>query len=185
MRDTVAGLRDARARERYDAVAIAFHWTVAALILFLGALGLLFGEIPRDARPFWINVHASVGLVYFVLVIARLFWRMTHQAPDPPADMGELTRLASLTAHRLLYVLMLAIPALGAVAYVWHGRVFDYGLFELNFGVASNRAVYRPAEEIHQLLAYGLFAVAALHASGALWHHHVRRDQVLMRMLGG
>jgi hypothetical protein len=34
--------------------------------------GLLFEDIPRDQRPFWINVHASVGLVYFALVAARL-----------------------------------------------------------------------------------------------------------------
>jgi cytochrome b561 len=103
MRDTVHGQSVARAPQRYDAAAVAFHWTVAALIRFLGALGLLFDDIPRGARPFWINVHASVCLVYFALVIARLGWRATH------------------------------------------------------------------------LLAYALFAVAALHAAAALWHHYIRR----------
>ena len=185
MRDTFAGQRAAPAPERYDVGAIAFHWTVAALILFLGALGLLFDDIPREARPFWINVHGTVGLVYFALVVARLSWRATHKAPDLPADIGEFTRRTSSAAHRLLYVLMLAIPVLGVVAYVWRGWAFDYGLFRLNFGVASNRSVYRPAQEIHQLLAYALFAVAAFHGAGALWHHYIRRDGVLMRMMPG
>ena len=63
MRDTVSRQSVASAPERYDAGAIAFHWTVAALIVFLGALGLLFDDIPRRSRPFWINVHGSVGLI--------------------------------------------------------------------------------------------------------------------------
>ena len=56
---------------------------------------------------------------------------------------------------------------------------------EVNFGVASNPGVFHPAEKIHQWLAYALFAVAALHAFAALYHHFVRRDSVLVRMLPG
>ena len=87
--------------------------------------------------------------------------------------------------HHLLYALMLVIPLIGIVAYVWHGRVFDYGLFQLNFGVAMNRGVFHPAEFVHQWLAYALFGLAGLHAAAALYHHFVRRDGILMRMLPG
>jgi cytochrome b561 len=172
------------APERYDGGAIAFHWTVAALIVFLGGLGLLFDHIPRESRPFWINVHGRVGLIYLAAVIARLAWRAGHRPPALPADIGEFSRRASSAAH-LLYVLMLVIPAAGIVAYVWHGRSFDYGLFQLNFGVPSNKAIFHPAEEIHQLLAYSLFAVVGLHVTAALWHQYVRRDGMLLRMLPG
>ena len=90
MRDIVnQGVTPAPAR--YGAGAVAFHWTVAGLIVFLGALGLLFDEIPREARPFWINVHVCVGLIYFALVIARLLWRATHKAPPLPPGVGEFS----------------------------------------------------------------------------------------------
>ena len=168
---------------RYDAGAIVFHWTVAALVLFLGGLGLLFDDIPRASRPFWINVHGSVGLVYLAAVIARLAWRAAHRPPPLPAGVGAFWRRASTGAHHLMYALMLAIPAAGIVAYVWHGRLFNYGLFQLNFGVPSNRVVSHPAEEIHQLLAYSLFALVGLHVAGALWHQYFQRDGVLSRML--
>ena len=171
--------------ERYDGGAVAFHWTVAALIVFLGILGLLFDEMPRDIRPFWINVHASVGLVYFVLVIARFGWRFVSPPPALPTDVGEFSRRASHAAHHLLYALMLAIPVFGIIAFVWHGRAFNYGTFQLSFGVPTNPAVYRPVETVHQLLAYALFAIAGLHAAVALWHQFVRRDGILIRMLPG
>lgn len=174
---------EAATLERYDGAAVLFHWIIAALIVFLGVLGLLFDDLPRQARPFWINLHGSVGLVYLALVVARLVWRIGHRSPRLPPDVGEFARRTSFAVHNLLYALMLATPALGVVAYVWHGRSFDYGLFQLNFGVASNREVFHPAEEIHQWLAYSLFALAALHILGALWHQFVKRDGLLLRIL--
>ena len=41
------------------------------------------------------------------------------------------------------------------------------------------------AEEIHQVVAYALFAVAGLHELAALYHQFVRRDGVLLRILPG
>jgi cytochrome b561 len=59
----------------------------------------------------------------------------SNRPPDLPPDIGEFDRRTSLVAHHLLYALMLLIPIFGVVAYVWHGRAFDYGLLALNFGV--------------------------------------------------
>jgi cytochrome b561 len=170
---------------RYGSTAMAFHWAVAALVVFLGTLGLLFDDIPRESRPFWINVHACVGLVYFALVIARLVWPTSHKPPDLPADIGPLDRRFSVAAHHLLYALMVLIPAFGFVAYVWHGRAFDYGFVRLDPRVASNRDVFPLAEKVHQALAYCLFGLAALHAGAALYHHFVRRNGLLLRILPG
>jgi cytochrome b561 len=114
-----------------------------------------------------------------------LAWRAAHRPPPLPADVGELSRRASAATHHLLYALMVLVPALGVVAYVWHGRLFDYGLFQLNFGVPSDKAIFHPAEKIHQYLAYSLFALIGLHVAGALWHQYFRRDGVLLRMLPG
>jgi len=185
MNEMRASQKLAPAAVRYGEGAIAFHWLVAALIAFLGVLGLSFGYIPKEQRAFWINLHVCVGLVYFGLVLARLAWRALHRPPDLPPDIGAFTRRTSLAAHHLLYALMVVVAVVGVVARVWHGRGFDYGLFRLDFGVAANRAVFEPAEEIHQWLAYGLLALAGVHAAAALCHHYVRRDGVLMRMLPG
>jgi len=162
---------------------MAFHWSVAVLIVFLGALGLLFDDIPRESRPFWINLHGCVGLIYFALVVARLLWRIRNRPPDPSLALSPLNRRVSTAVHHLLYAVMVLVPVAGFVAFVWHARPFDYGLFRLDFGVASTPEIFRPAKEVHQVLAYALFALAGLHVAAALYHHFIRRDGVLTRMV--
>jgi cytochrome b561 len=84
--------------------------------------------------------------------------------------------------HLAVYALLFLTPIIGIVTFIWHGRAFELGLFQVNFRIASDRAVFEPAEDIHGYLAYALFALAALHISAALWHRFVRRDEILQRM---
>ncbi len=167
---------------RYTLPAILFHWTSFALVVFVGVLGLSFGSIPRPNRLFWINIHAVFGLAVLALAMARLLWRRRSPPPAYPDGMAELTRRLSQPVHILLYALMIVLPLVGIVAFVWHARVFDFGLFKLDFGVASTKPVYETAEEIHEMLAYSLFGLAGLHGLAALWHHFVQKDGILGRM---
>jgi cytochrome b561 len=167
---------------RYGNGAIGFHWVMVALIVVVGVLGLLHDSWPKSTQDFWINIHAMIGLTVWALVIARLWWRSTHTPPDLPPDVGEFSRRLSYPVHLLLYGLMFVIPIIGIVTFIWHGRVFDFGLFKINFGVAKNRAIFHPTEDIHGYLAYALFALVGLHALAALWHHFIRHDGVLARM---
>jgi cytochrome b561 len=168
---------------RYTGVAQALHWIMAVLILFSAILGLLLDDWPKDTRLFWINIHAQVGLVVLYLLLARIWWRRTRTPPELPPEVGEFSRRLSHPAHMLIYVLMLVTPLVGIVALVWHGRVLDFGLFSIDFGVKVNSPVYHQAEDIHLWLTYGLLALVGGHAIAALWHHFVSRDPVLVRML--
>jgi cytochrome b561 len=168
--------------ERYDSGAIAFHWTMVVLVVWVGVLGLLHDSWPRRTQTFWINIHALSGLLVWSLLIARFWWRRRHPPPALPPTVGEVSRRFSGPVHLLLYALLFVIPLIGIVTFIWHGRVFDFGLFRVNFGVRSNRAIFHPTEDIHGYLAYALFALAGIHALAALWHHFVRHDGVLRRM---
>ena len=167
---------------RYGSVAIAFHWSMVLLIVWVGVLGLMHDSWPKRTQAFWINIHALSGLLVWMLVIARLWWRGRHSPPALAPQIGEFSRRFSGPVHWLLYALMFAIPIIGVVTFIWHGRVFDFGLFRLDPGVRSNRAIFHPTEDIHGYLAYALFALAGVHALAALWHHFIRHDDVLRRM---
>ena len=173
------------AAEGYGPVAIALHWAVFLLVVAVGWLGLLHDDWPRATQAFWINIHALLGLLMFALVLTRIAWRRTHTPPDLPPDVGEFSRRLSHPAHLLLYALLVVIPILGIITFIWHGRMFDFGLFKVDFHVTRDVHVFHPTEDWHGYLAYGLFGLAGLHALAALWHHLIRRDGVLRRMWPG
>jgi cytochrome b561 len=167
---------------RYRPGAIAFHWTMFGLVVIVGVLGLLHDSWPKQTQDFWINIHALIGLLLWLILLGRFAYRLRYAPPKPPAGIGPLSRRFSGAVHLMLYALMFIIPIIGFVTFVYHGRVFNLGIFELNLGVKKNRAIFGPTEDIHGYLAYALFALAGLHALAALWHRFVLRDGVLARM---
>jgi cytochrome b561 len=152
------------------------------LVVVVGTLGLLHDDWPDATQAFWINVHAVIGLVLWFTLLARLVWRLRHTPPAPLADLGAVSRRLSSPVHWALYALMFVIPIIGVVTFVYHGRVFDFGLFQIDPGIKKNRAIFHPTEDIHGYLAYALFALAGLHALAALWHRFILKDGVLARM---
>jgi cytochrome b561 len=174
-----------RSASSYGPVAITLHWIMAALILYAGIHGLLLDGWPKETKLFWINIHALVGLSILALLLVRMWWRWTHAPPELPADVSEFSRRVSHPAHLFIYALMFATPIVGIVAFVWHGRVLNFGLFTVDFGIKTNSPVYHQAEDIHLWLTYGLLALIGGHAIAALWHHFIDRDAVLVRMLPG
>jgi cytochrome b561 len=168
---------------RYGSGAIAFHWTMFVLVVCVGILGLLHDSWPnKQSQRFWINIHALVGLLLWFMLIARFWWRSRHEPPAPIANLSALSRRLLGAAHTVLYALMFVIPIVGLVTFIYHGRIMDFGLFQINFGIRSNRAVFHPTEEWHGYLAYTLFGLAGLHALAALWHQFILGDGLLARM---
>jgi cytochrome b561 len=180
--DPLQSLRYLPAAGRYGPGAMAFHWSMFVLVVVVGILGLLHDDWPKQTQAFWINVHAMIGLLLWFMLIARIGWRIRHPPPALPADAGTLARRLSSPVHWALYLLLFVTPLIGVVTFVYHGRVFDFGIFQLDPGIKSNRAIFHPTEDIHGYLAYAIFALAALHALAALWHRFILRDGVLARM---
>ena len=168
--------------EHYSAGAITFHWTMFVLVVCVGVLGLLHDSWPKRTQGFWINIHALLGLLLWSVLIARFWWRRRHAPPAPMANTGALWRRLAGLVHFSLYVLMFVIPIVGLITFVYHGRVLDFGVFQMNFGIKSNRAIFHPTEDLHGYLAYALFGVAGFHALVALWHQFILRDGMLARM---
>ena len=168
--------------ERYGTGAVMFHWTMFLLVVAVGILGLLHDSWPKRTQAFWINLHAMLGLLLWLTLIARFWWRIRHRPPSLPSAVGDWSRRLSGPVHWALYALMFVTPIVGIVTFIWHGRIFDFGVFHLDFGVKSNRAVFHPTEDVHGYLAYAIFALAGVHAAAALWHHFFQRDGVLGRM---
>jgi cytochrome b561 len=168
--------------KRYGSWAITLHWLLFVLVVVVGTLGLLHDSWPKRSQAFWINIHALIGLTLWILLILRFVGRLKYPPPPPAADMSTAMHRAARVVHLSLYVLLFVIPIFGIVTFIWHGRSLDLGMAQLNFGVAKNRAIFEPTEDIHGYLAYCVFALAGAHAAAALWHQFIKHDGVLRRM---
>ena len=168
---------------RYTNAAILLHWLVAVLICVVGGIGLAYGSVPRSTRPFWLNLHATVGVLMTLAIAGRIACRILQKAPIFAPVEPKALENASKALHALMYVLMCAIPATGLVAFIWHGRIFHFGAIDLDLAIASTRTVYQPAQSIHVWLAYGFIAAVTLHILAAIWHQFFLRDNLMGRML--
>ncbi|GGH22258.1 cytochrome b [Alsobacter metallidurans] len=169
--------------QSYDALSRFFHWTMAGLILVVFSMGLTVDVLPRAMEQTYVNLHMVLGTLILALYAARLAWRFRHKPPPADPTLGRFIDVTSRWGHVGLWALMLAVPLIGIAVIFWRGRGIDFYLFQIPSPLAANRAVARPMKEAHELAAYALVGLAALHAAAALWHHFIRRDGVLRRML--
>lgn len=169
---------------RYAGAMIALHWLIAVGIIGLLALGLYMVGLPKGLplKATLLNLHKSVGLTVFLLVLLRIMARVAfHRPPLPP--MRPWQRAAARTTQGLLYVAMVGMPVCGYLgsSFNRYGTRFwgmalpkwgwdDAGLRELFFG-------------LHEALGYLLIFLIVLHVAGALKHQLIDRDNLLARML--
>ena len=171
--------------ERYGAVAQFFHWTIVALVIVQVTLGLMAQGLPIGMeRLILLSRHKALGMTVFVLVLARLAWRLYSPAPPLPATLSPLLRRLARGTHALLYALLLAMPVMGWLSSSASNLTATwFGLFEFPNLVGPDPRLAAITKAIHAGMARLLLATVTLHVLAALWHHTVRRDDVLWRML--
>ncbi|WP_170064213.1 cytochrome b [Halomonas heilongjiangensis] len=164
------------------------HWLVAGLVLFLLGLGLYMGGVEDVFRQFELfQLHKSVGVVVWLLMLLRLGWRLRDPPPPSlPARAWE-HRLARLV-HGLFYVVLLVMPITGylmASASTLEIPTRIFGLVELPHLLSPSERLETVFYTLHQWLGWLLMLGIALHLGGALKHHVIDRDATLRRMLIG
>ena len=177
-------------RERYGAIHKLLHWVIAVLVIGLIAVGVVMTDYvtPFTQTQYELyQSHKSFGLLLLVLMAVRLGWRASQPVPALPDGMSTIERLLAGLTHWGFYVLLIAMPLSGLVMISASnfpiGEVF--GLFPFPDLMADNQQVYETARAVHTILAWAIVGVLALHVAGALKHHFIERDNVLLRMLPG
>ena len=170
---------------RYTGGAIAYHWTMALLVIFLAVQGYLIDYGPQATKAWWVNLHSAVGVLVTLLLLARIVWRAKNLPPELPAGTSRFIQISSHAAHMLLYLLMAVVCISGFINIFARGRGIDFGLFQFPAIMASDRTITRPADVSHMYLAYLLSALAVLHILAAFWHQWFLKDHLLLRMMPG
>jgi cytochrome b561 len=186
--DTEARSSSAETAEAYTPTARRYHWFTVAFIAIQVPLGLYMvtrGETTNfDAITGTLyDSHKLLGFLILLLVIARLIYRFSNGAPPDEPTLEPWQKAASHLNHWGLYGLLLAVPLLGWVGVSLYGARSIFGLFSLPPLASQNQDSATLVFLLHKWAAYLLIAMAAVHIAAALFHHLIRRDGVLRRML--
>lgn len=151
--------------KKYAPIQIALHWLVAGLILaaYLASDGMGAALRQRlDTGQAGTPWHVWLGITAFLCILLRVATRAVRGAPRSLPGTWPLAERVATWGHFLLYLLMVATPIPGILA--WFGRVGDAGT-------------------LHAFLGQALILLALAHSIIAILHHVLFRDETLTRML--
>lgn len=169
----------------YPAASKWLHWLVAACVLATAPVAIVMTRIGEgSAQDFLYNFHKSLGVLILVLMILRLVNRLAVGAPAPDANIVPWQKNLSAFVHTSFYVLLLAMPVAGYIANSAFGASTPFfGLFEIPAVIGRDETLADRLFTVHRWVGWLLIALVLLHVSAALYHHFVRGDTVLRRML--
>lgn len=169
---------------KYNGTAIALHWLVAVLIVVAFSVGQYMADL--ELSPWKLKIfawHKWVGVTIFLLVLYRIYWRLTHPAPALPASMSENMKKGSGVTHLFLYLLMVAIPITGWL----HSSAAGVSVVYFNFIplpnlLDKNKELSDLFKDVHESLNWALLGLVIMHVAATLKHQFMDKDNLLDRM---
>ena len=190
----------------YTKTAKVLHWLIAIGIFGMFALGWFMSELPKEApkqmaydlfnlgvytwnlteeispRTFYFNLHKSIGVTIFALILIRILWRITHRPPALLASYKAWESKLASGAHHLLYLLMVALPLSGIIMAIYSKYGIKWFGLELIKGL-DNKDMRELFYEVHEIIGLIILLVIVVHIIGALKHKFIDKDDTLNRML--
>ena len=190
----------------YTKTAKVLHWLIAIGIFGMFALGWFMSELPKEApkqmaydlfnlgiytwnlteeispRTFYFNLHKSIGVTIFALILIRILWRITHRPPALLASYKAWESKLARGAHHLLYLLMVALPLSGIIMAIYSKYGIKWFGIELIKGL-DNKDMRELFYEAHEIIGLIILLVIIVHIIGALKHKFIDKDDTLKRML--
>lgn len=174
---------------RYPLSLRAIHWLTVVAVVAAAILADTEEHEGDDgnavssvsAMP-W---HYAAGLVVLLLLIPRIVLRIRARVPPIIPTPDRFTALTARLVHLALYAFLLAVPLLGWLQLGYGGEplMIPWLGWQLPALVQPDPQAKELTEELHEVLGNVLYGLIALHVAAALWHHIVRRDNTLKRML--
>ena len=153
-----------KVRNGYSAAQIALHWltVIAVLTAFFShdAMVKAASALLESGGSPYPTIHTAAVISVLIFAVIRLIIRHRRGVTQPQGE--GLQQIWAIWGHRLLYLMMVAVPVGGAVA--WFGTVSALG------------GVHGLAGQAFMLLFLG-------HAAMALWHQFSVKNGNLIRML--
>ena len=170
--------------KRYNTVAVIIHWAMAILLICMFILGIYMVDLPKgsDERSWFFALHKSMGLTLALFVLVRLLWKLISESPPLPNDVTPIQKIAAVSTHHLLYLMMFIQPITGYISSSFSGyKTKFWGIPLPHWGWKSSE-LNQLFTTIHDISAVIFGLLIFLHISGAMYHIHKKQFHLFKRM---
>lgn len=178
-------------RQILSKTTVRLHWLVAIVMICMLALGTYMSLL--EVYEIY-DVHKSIGVVMFPLLLVRVVWRLKQGWPEPISRYSALEHLLARITHWGLLIGTVLLPVTGTLYSGASGHgfgIFGLQIFPANYHptaagqvIPYHESLSMIGETAHEWTSYSVMALLVLHIAGAIKHHLIDSDGTLRRMLG-
>ena len=175
--------------ERYGKVAMVFHWFMALAFLGIFGVGLYMADLPFSPQRLKLySWHKWAGILFLAFSCIRLLWRLSHPAPPLPEkivrSMPGWQAVVYQATHVAMYLLFFIVPLVGwAYSSAAGYPVVLFAVLPLPDFVPADKTLAAMIKPWHELTAFMLMGLVALHVAAAFKHQWIDKDGLIQRML--
>jgi cytochrome b561 len=169
----------------YGSITKIFHWIIGFSIIGLIAVGFTMSSMDPSPEKFELyGMHKAFGVTVLLLVTLRILWRFVNVTVHSAKGVPTILQLAAKAGHLFLYIFMLMMPISGVLMSRFGGYpVSVFNLFTIPAAPEKNAKLAGLFHSIHEIAALGFAILILVHILAALYHHYIRKDTTLTRMM--
>ncbi|MCW8899256.1 MAG: cytochrome b [Gammaproteobacteria bacterium] len=172
--------------EKFTWPTVGLHWILAIAMIAMLVFGLYLEEMPRSPeKGELIGLHKSIGVMIFVLAVARVYLRFLNKFPRPMSVLTNWQEKLAKVTHWVLIIGTLLMPVSGVIMAIGGGH--PVALFGLEFIVGTgvkNEILSNIGKAGHGLGGKLLILFVLFHFIGAIKRQFFDKDGTISRMLG-
>tara|TARA_B100001121_G_scaffold300366_1_gene310138 strand:- start:33 stop:560 length:528 start_codon:yes stop_codon:yes gene_type:complete len=166
----------------YGLLSKVLHWLSALILVIQIPLGFYLVDLDfGEERITFENVHVTLGLIIFYLVIIRLINNTLNPTPklNPSIFIGQ-KYIAKLN-HVLLYGAILSITVSGILKKLFNGETLVILFKEIK--IKDNFELADQFYNIHIYSNYVIIALISIHVLAVITHKLLFKENLLKKIL--
>ena len=165
----------------YGLISKLLHW-ISAILLFI-QIPLGFYLVDLDFGPERLTVediHVTMGLSIFYLVILRLLYKIFNPTPKLEPSVFKGQKFLAKLNHILLYVTIISITISGILKKLFNGETLMIIFKKIK--IQDNFELGELFYDIHVISNYILIVLIIIHILAVITHKLFFNDNLLKRM---
>ncbi len=171
-------------RTSYGWISIILHWTAAAIVITMYAIGTTFENLPDGEQKLGLfRLHLAIGVIAAPILLTRVLARVLYGGSRTRPQRQPFAILAT-AIHWALLACILTLIVSGPISEFWSGRGVDtFGGVRIPSPLKADEDLAELADSAHHAAGTAIVPIFLLHMAGVAKHILFDRDGAVLRML--